>query len=123
MVVLKNGINTPLVLIAKPVPWSFKGQYFQNYHSVRGQKGQGNQGIVRRAFALAAISAYGTTGKTPYKGKDMPSVAVKVAAAVASNGQVQALKTTTRANRQAAREASHQAHQAQWAGMATTAAF
>jgi len=116
MVVL-NGPSDKVVLISKPVGWSFKGFYYQRYHSIPGPTGQGNQGIVRRALAQAAISSFGATGKQPYKGKQMPAVAVRVAAAILGNGQVQALKSQTQAKKEQNRQASHQAAVARWGGM------
>jgi hypothetical protein len=116
MVVL-NGPSDKVVLIAKPVGWSFKSFYYQRYHSIPGPTGQGNQGIVRRALAQAAIASFGTKGKQQYKGKAMPAVAVRVAAGIRSNGQVQALKSETQAKRESDRQAAHQAAVATWGGM------
>jgi len=76
---------------------------------------------VRRALAQAAIAAFGTKGKQPYKGKAMPAVAVRVAAGVRSNAQVQALKAETQAKREADRQAAHQAAVATWGGIAAPA--
>jgi hypothetical protein len=122
MVVLKHGIESKLVLIANPVSWSFKGHYYQNYHSIPGTRGQGNQAIVRRAFARAAMAAFGTRGKVPLKGKSMPAVAAAVASGVAGSPEVQSLKSTTQANKERRRTLAHEAASARWGGAALVGA-
>lgn len=72
---------------------------------------------MRGALARAAIAAFGTYGKVPYHGVNMPAVAVKVAQTIARPAGV----ITTEAGRiQARRQRSAIAHQASmrsWQGV------
>lgn len=58
-------------ILKTPPPW------YRNRNALSGPQ-------IKACLALAeaATAAYGTKGKTPYKGVSMPSVAVKVATAV-----------------------------------------
>jgi len=72
------------LIVAKGVPWSRKPwilksppPWYRNRNALSGP-----QLKACLALATAANAAYGTRGKTPYKGVNMPGVAVKVAATV-----------------------------------------
>lgn len=58
-------------ILKTPPPW------YRNRNALSGP-----QIKACLALARAATAAYGTRGKTPYKGVSMPAVAVKVAMAV-----------------------------------------
>lgn len=70
------------LVVSKGVPWSRKEwvlkeppPWYRNRNALSGPQ-------LRACLALAevATAAYGTKGKTPYKGVSMPSICVKVAA-------------------------------------------
>jgi len=72
------------LLVAKGAPWSRKPWILKSpppWYRNRGAL-SGPQLKANIALARAATAAYGTRGKTPYKGVTMPSVAVKVATTV-----------------------------------------
>jgi len=64
-------------ILKSPPPW------FRNRNALSGPQ-------LKACIALgdAATAAYGTMGKTPYKGVSMPSVAVKVATTVPKGAKV-----------------------------------
>jgi hypothetical protein len=76
-----NVLGTKLYIRVKPTFPGAKAPVLVKvpYTAERPTKDQEAQ---RKALAAAAYNAYGTTGKTTYKGKTMPMIAVKVAAAV-----------------------------------------
>ena len=84
-------------ILKTPPPW------YRNRAALSGPQ-------IKACLALgtAAISARGTTGKTPYKGVSMPSVAVKVATSVPKGAGVHGGRTAAdlRTIRQAAADAS-----------------
>jgi len=72
------------LIVASAPPWSRKRwilktppPWFRNRNALSGP-----QLKACLALATAANAAYGTKGKTPYKGVSMPAVAVKVATTV-----------------------------------------
>jgi len=73
------------LLVCRPVPWTAKPFYWRKPPPWFGNRNALNKAQLGACIALgeAATAAYGTKGKTPYKGFNMPSVAVKVAMACA----------------------------------------
>lgn len=78
------------LLVAKGVPWSRKAwilkappAWYRNRNALSAPQ-------LKACIALgdAATAAYGTRGKTPYKGVSMPAVAVKVATTVPKGSKV-----------------------------------
>ena len=72
------------LLVAKGVPWSRKPwilktppPWYKNRDALSGPQLKADIALAR-----AATAAYGTRGKTHYKGVSMPAVAVKVAMTV-----------------------------------------
>jgi hypothetical protein len=76
-----NVLGTKLYIRVKPTFPGAKAPVLVKvpYTAERPTKDQEAQ---RKALAKAAYDAFGTTGKTSYKGKTIPTVAAKVAAAV-----------------------------------------
>lgn len=72
------------LIIAHAPPWSRKDLVFKRPPSWAGNPSALSNPQKKACVALgeAAMAAYGTVGKTPYKGVSMPAVAVKVAIAV-----------------------------------------
>ncbi|MBA7639582.1 hypothetical protein ES703_47241 [subsurface metagenome] len=72
------------LIVAKGVPWSRKRwimkappAWYRNRNALSAP-----QKKACAALGEAAYAAYGTTGKTPYKGVSMPAIAVKIAITV-----------------------------------------
>ena len=72
------------LIVAKAPPWSRKKMCLKTPPPWVGNRNalSNPQKKACAALADAAYGAFGTTGKTQYKGVSMPSVAVKVATAV-----------------------------------------
>ena len=72
------------LIVAKAPPWSRKDYILKSPPAWAGNRAalSGPQLKACIALARAATGAYGTRGKTPYKGVSMPSIAVKVATTV-----------------------------------------
>lgn len=72
------------LIVAHAPPWSRKDIILKRPPSWAGNPANLSNPQKKACVALgeAAMAAYGTKGKTPYKGVSMPSVAVKVAVAV-----------------------------------------
>ena len=90
------------MLVCKPPPWTAKPYYLRKPPAWYGNRNalSGPQLKACIALAEAATAAYGTKGKTPYKGFNMPAVAVKVAMTVPKGpGAHGGLKPEERARR------------------------
>jgi hypothetical protein len=85
---LEGGLNLAKgpfgLIVASAPPWSRKAIVFKKAPSWAGNPANLSNPQKKACVALgeAAMAAYGTKGKTPYKGVSMPAVAVKVAVAV-----------------------------------------
>jgi len=96
------------LLVAKGVPWSRKAWILKSppawYRNRAALSGPQLKACL--ALAGAATAAYGTKGKTPYKGVSMPSIAVKVAVGVPkgekAHGGLSRAERSTRAHEAAA---------------------
>lgn len=78
------------LLVAKGAPWSRKRWIMKSPPPWYRNRGALSAAQLKAdlALATAATAAYGTKGKTPYKGVSMPAVAVKVAIAVPKGEKV-----------------------------------
>lgn len=72
------------LIVAKAPPWSRKKMCLKTPPPWCGNRNALSNPQKKACAALgdAAFAAFGTTGKTQYKGVNMPSVAVKVATTV-----------------------------------------
>lgn len=72
------------LIVAKSPPWSGKPYVLKTPPPWAGNRNALSNAQKKACIALgdAAFTAYGTKGKIPYKGFNMPAVAVKVATAV-----------------------------------------
>ena len=72
------------LIVAKAPPWSRKKMILKSPPPWVGNRNALSNPQKKACAALgdAAFAAFGTTGKTQYKGVNMPSVAVKVATSV-----------------------------------------
>jgi len=109
-----NVFGNKMILVTKPVGWSFKGFYLKRYPSGL-KEGIGRQKEIRAAFARAAIETFGHKGKATYKGVSMPRPAVEIAARMAGKGSPE----ETKRRREEAARARHEAAVARWGGVAT----
>jgi len=98
------------LLVAKGVPWSRKRWIMKAPPSWYRNRGALSPAQRKACATLgeAAYGAYGTKGKTPYKGVSMPSIAVKVATIVPKGEGAHGGKTkeTRRTERHTAARAS-----------------
>jgi hypothetical protein len=76
----------PGVIISMAVPWALGAKAARGYYFKRAAPWMGNRAALSApqlkaciALASAATEAYGKRGKAPYKGVNMPIVAVEVA--------------------------------------------
>jgi hypothetical protein len=83
------------LIVAKGPPWSRKEWILKTPPPWAGNSRNlsGPQAKACIALGDAAFAAYGTTGKTHYKGVNMPSVAVKVATVVPKGEGIHGGKT------------------------------
>ena len=92
--------NIPGVTVSKTVPWTAKGWIFKRAAPWMGNRRALSVYQLKQCIRLAeaATEQYGTKGKLPYKGFNMPAVAVKIASKI--SGSVGGM---TRADRSRAR--------------------
>lgn len=76
--------NIPGVIVSKTVPWTAKGWVFKKAAPWMGNRRALSVFQLKQNIKLAeaATTLYGTKGKLPYKGFNMPAVAVKIAPSI-----------------------------------------